>query len=779
MLRTLPPTPDEAPDTKGMVDMRSITLFNESWFFTKNDDATFSQPDVDITGWECVNLPHTWNNLDGQDGGADYYRGRCWYRKALPAFDAGKRVFVEFEAANHIAHVYINGQLVAHHEGGFSTFRAELTPWLTSEKNMLAVSVDNGESHVYPQMADFSFCGGLYRDVHFIQVEPAHFDLGIHGSSGVFVTAVPNEDTAKIRVDAFTVDAQGYHVRCDIVSPEHKIVAQMTGEGRHSVLETSLKEIHKWHGRHDPTMYTARLQLEKDGAIADEVTVYFGIRDYSVDVNTGFRLNGQSYPLHGVSRHQDRFDKGWAISHEDQQQDMELIKEIGANTIRLAHYQHSQYFYSLCDQAGMVIWAEIPFISVFDESEAARQNTLSQMTELVVQNYNHPSICFWGIANEITIGDDNAALQNNLKELHALAKRLDPSRLTTIANVSMLEIDSTHNEITDIIAYNHYFGWYGGTVEQNGPWLDDFHQKRPNCALAISEYGAEGILTWHSENPKVRDYSEEYQAYYHEKMLETFATRPYLWATYVWNMFDFAADARDEGGCKGRNNKGLVTYDRTIRKDSYYIYKAWWSDRPFVHIVGRRYRDRVSETMVKIYTNAKQVTLMVNDQMFAQNQSEKVFVFPNVPLKPGENLLIAKADNGAQDQIILNGVQEPNRDYVLPQVDDAMSDGVENWFSTITPKAKELQFPEGYFSIRDKLGDIMQNEEAKAVLIQVFSVVMGKEMVSSGKGMMKMVMKMMAKKPLEFLFAMAGDRITPTHILIINEALNQVKKARL
>ena len=307
-----------------------------------------------------------------------------------------------------------------------------------------------------------------------------------------------------------------------------------------------------------------------------------------MDPENGFFLNGKSYPLHGVARHQDRLDMGWAISEAEHAEDVALIKEVGANTIRLAHYQHAQPFYDLCDKNGLVLWAEIPLISVFREGEDAKANTLSQMTELISQNYNHPSIFFWGISNEITIAGESEALYQNLCELNALAKKLDPSRLTTMAQVSMVPMDSEHVYITDVQSYNHYFGWYVGDVSENGPWLDEFHRKNPDRPVGVSEYGAEAILTWHTAKPESHDYTEEYQAYYHHEMLKTFATRPYLWSTHVWNMFDFAADARDEGGCKGRNNKGLVTYDRRIKKDAFFIYKAYWTTEPMVHVCGSR-----------------------------------------------------------------------------------------------------------------------------------------------------------------------------------------------
>ncbi|MEG2653957.1 MAG: glycoside hydrolase family 2 TIM barrel-domain containing protein, partial [Ruthenibacterium sp.] len=416
----------------------------------------------------------------------------------------------------------------------------------------------------------------------------------------------------------------------------------------------------------------------------------------------------------GVSRHQDRQDKGWAVSPADHAQDLALIQEMGANTIRLAHYQHAQHFYDLCDKAGMVLWAEIPFISLFMKGEKARADTLHQMTELIVQNYNHPSICFWGISNEITIGGECEELFENLKALNALAKQLDPGRLTTMAQLCMLDIASPHNQITDVLSYNHYFGWYMGTVEENGPWLDRFHKEQQSRALGVSEYGCEGILQWHSATPECHDYTEEYQAYYHEEMLKTFAARPYLWATHVWNMFDFAADARDEGGCKGRNNKGLVTYDRAMKKDAFYVYQAFWTTDAFVHVCGRRFTDRApDERDIKVYSNCPAVTLWVNGAQAATLTGDKIFVFKNVALAQGANSIVAKAAGAAEDAIILNGVAQPNPAYRLPQGEDT---DAGNWFEGLAAENRTLEFKEGFFSIRDKIGDLLSHPQTEAVL---------------------------------------------------------------
>lgn len=741
--------------------MRSITLLTTAQFTKTADDSA----------WQTVSLPHTWNNLDGQDGGADYDRGQYRYRIQLPAPTAGKRQFIQFEGANHVATVFCNGKELGSHEGGFSTFRFELTQALNQSDNLLEVLVDNRENHVYPQQADFTFFGGLYRNVSLLEVEPNHFDLMRHGSTGVFFTPKAEGD---LRTDAFVCGAQqGDLVRLTVLDQQNNIVLEQTAAAaEHTVLEGKVENPHLWNGINDAYCYTARVELVRGETLLDQVDTLIGFRGFSVDADKGFFLNGRSYPLHGVSRHQDRQDLGWAISEQEHAEDMALIREVGANTIRLAHYQHDQYFYDLCDRAGMVLWAEIPFISMFIEGEAAKQNTISQMTELVMQNYNHPSIFFWGISNEISIGGESPELLENLKELNELTHKLNPTRLTTMAQVSMLDMESEHNQITDVLSYNHYFGWYMGDVSENGPWLDEFHQKYPNRPLGVSEYGCEAILSWHSEAPEVQDYTEEYQAYYHEEMLKTFATRPYLWSTHVWNMFDFAADARDEGGCKGRNNKGLVTYDRKTRKDSFFAYKAFWTTTPFVHVCGRRFMDRApGQRDIKVYSNCPQVTLLVNGCEVATLKADKIFLFKDVILQNGVNEITARAEGAADDVIYLNGVTTPNSSYILPQEENT-GDGVTNWFDDIAVSRK-LEFPEGFFSIKDKMGEIMANPESAKVMNQVFSQMGGGTMNAQS---MKNMLGMLKNMSVETILKMAGKKVPADAKYALNDMLNKIKK---
>ena len=629
-----------------------------------------------------ITLPHTWNVLDGQDGGGDYHRGVCTYEIDLPAHTPGKRQYVEFRGANHVATVWCNGRELGTHKGGFSTFRFELTTALKPENNLLTVKVSNEVCDVYPQEADFTFFGGIYRDVYYVEVEDAHFDLLKDGTEAVFVSPSVSGLT---RVDVFPVHADGCEVHIELLDGEGNTVGQAQRKAQaHTFADISVLSPRLWQGMEDPYCYQARASLMRGGSLLDQVTVTYGYRSYHIDPQNGFFLNGRSVPLHGVCRHQDRQDMGWAISQKEHKEDIEMIREVGANTIRLAHYQHDQYFYDLCDQMGFAVWAEIPYISMHISGKAAYENTLSQMTELIAQNYNHPSILVWGIGNEITIGGYCDEQYDNLRALNALCKRLDPSRPTTMAQLYSVEIDSSHNQITDVVSYNNYYGWYTGTLEDNAAVMDAFHAAYPDKPYGISEYGVDNLICWHSAQPINHDYTEEYACLYHRHMLKLFAQRPYLWATHMWNMFDFAVDRRNEGGIQGRNCKGLVTYDRKIKKDSFYVYQAFWTKAPMAHIAGRRFTDRApGERDVTVYTNCEKVTLYLNGQALSSVEAvDHAAVFEAVPLRDGENTLTARVADGVEDTAILNGVAEHNTGYDLPDVAAAMQAG--NWYLQVS-----------------------------------------------------------------------------------------------
>lgn len=756
--------------------MRNYMKLETNWLFTKEP-----QTDVPVTlneSWETVTLPHSWNRYDGQDGKADFYRGKCWYVKELDL--AGRkpaaRVYVEVPAASSACEVYINGQKAVEHEGGYSLFRADITSYLKDKENILSIMVNNEhQDQIYPQMADFTFYGGLYRGVNLIYVPETHFDLDYYGSQGLIVSSsITGEKQAKVTLHAYVENpGESDQVLFTIYDQDKKETAVISRPAeKDTAAEITLTDIHLWQGVEDPYLYGVEALLVRHNEVLDEVHTRHGFRKFSVDPQKGFYLNGVLTPLRGVSRHQDRLDLGNALTYKEHLEDAQLIRELGANTIRLAHYQHSQDFYDICDEMGFVIWAEIPFISSMNPLPAAHENCISQMKELIFQNYNHASICFWGISNEITIGgDSNPQLTENLKDLNRLVHELDPGRLSTMAQVSQLSMEDEQNQITDVLSYNHYFGWYQGKMTDNEKWLDAFHAMHPGRALGISEYGCEGIITYHNDDPKAGDYSEEYQALYHEHMVKIINERPWLWATHIWNMFDFGCDARDEGGVAGRNNKGLVTLDRKVKKDIFYLYQSYWSKNPVLHICSKRYAKRAQDKItVKIYSNSPEVELFADGVLVEKKSADHVFVFENVSLNDGFTTITAKA-GGLTDTTCFEKVTEPYAPYVL--VEDESDTGVTNWFDDVDVTQKRpLTFDEAYFSIKDTMNDILKNDEASSVLVNSISSMMGMKLKKSMLAIMGsqtlegMSSKLPAKEGVD------GEAI----ISYINSELQKIKK---
>ena len=628
--------------------MRKEQLINNNWLFRYHDGSETT-----------VDIPHTWNNIDGQDGGDDYYRGTCVYEKAFiaPSLSEDERLYIEFAGVNASAKVTLNGKAVITHDGGYSTFRADITDYITQE-NHLTVEVDNSKNdRVYPQKADFTFYGGIYRDVKLITVNRYHFDMDHFGGTGLAVCPEVGGEDAAVWVRTWHNAKEG-KVKIVLKDAEGHVV----GTGNDTDETIVIQKVHLWNGIEDPYLYACEATLLVDGRAVDFVSCQFGVRSFRIDAQKGFILNGKEYPLRGVCRHQDWKGIGNAITKEHHDIDMAMIREIGANTIRLAHYQHDQYFYDLCDKYGMIVWAEIPYIS--EHMPNGRENTVSQMKELIIQCYNHPSICVWGISNEITISTKKRAdMLDNHQELNDLIHEMDPSRPTTLACYAMCAPFDPVGHLSDVVSWNLYLGWYTPFMWLNNLWVDYFHKRYPNRCLGYSEYGCECMPHLHSSHPRRGDQSEEYQCKYNEYMLNFFEKRPFMWATHLWNMFDFAADARNQGGEPGMNHKGLVTFDRKTKKDSFYLYKAWWSKDPFVYIAGRRYVDRAEKkTTVKVYSNCPEVTLYVNGEKFATQTGNRVFRF-RIPLR-GE--VEIKAVAGEQnDKINIRHTKLPNLNYKL------------------------------------------------------------------------------------------------------------------
>ncbi len=747
--------------------MRTVINLNKKWAFTKQADAV---PAAIDSKWDFVNLPHSWNAIDGQDGDNDYYRGTAYYAQKLDKTELPEadRYYLELRGANSSADVYVNGKKLAHHDGGYSTWRVDVTDALEL-MNLIVVAVDNAANQtVYPQMADFTFYGGLYRDVNLICVSESHFDLDYYGGPGLKITPTVNGSFADVEIEAYVTNGKiGQDIRYTVTDKEGNIVAEATTNDTKAVLH--VPSVHLWHGRRDPYLYTATVELMENGVVLDVVSSRFGCRTFKIDPNEGFILNGEAYPLRGVSRHQDRWGVGNALLPEHHKEDIELIYEVGATTIRLAHYQHDQYFYDLCDEYGLVIWAEIPYIS--KHMPTGRENTIFQMKELITQNYNHPSIVVWGLSNEIGIGGSDDDLLENHRILNDLCHEMDPTRLTTIAAVSMCKIDDPYLQIPDVVSYNHYFGWYGGETDMNGPWFDKFHAAHPTIPIGCSEYGCEA-LDWHTSDPRQGDYTEEYQAYYHEELIKQFFSRKYLWATHVWNMFDFGADARNEGGENGQNHKGLVTFDRKYKKDAFYAYKAWLSDEPFVHLCGKRYIDRVEDvTRVTVYSNQPVVELFANGASLGKQMSAEHFFYFDVP-NVGETVLVAIAGD-CTDKGVIRKVDTFNEEYRLKE-----KGAILNWF--------DIDAPEGYLSLNDKMSDVIGTLQGK----MLFMGLVGKLMGGKGKGkdgkMEAMgfevgpeMMSMMGGFTVLRLFTLMGGmmdvKFTKEELLELNAKLNKIK----
>ena len=749
--------------------MRIIHSLNPGWSFAKD----ICQAPLQLcTDWETVSLPHTWNAIDGQDGGNDYFRGTCCYAKSLVKADLPQadRYYLEIRGAASSADVYLDGKHLKHHDGGFSTWRVDLTNVL-QEKSLLAILVDNAPNNtVYPQVADFTFYGGLYRDVNLICVSESHFDLDYFGTPGIKVTPVMEGADAKVAVEVFITNRkENQTVRYSLQNRDGKVIGTYEG-GRNANFR--IQNAHLWQGRKDPYLYSLKAELMEGDAVLDSVCTRFGCRSFAIDPDKGFILNGKSYPLRGVARHQDRWQLGNALLPEHHREDIELILEGGFTTIRLAHYQHDQYFYDLCDETGLVIWAEIPYIS--NHMATGRENTISQMTELIVQNYNHPSIVVWGLSNEITIGGaKDPDLLENHRILNDLCHKMDATRLTTMAVVSMCSMDEEIAHISDVLSYNHYFGWYGGETDMNGPWFDKFHEKYPHRAVGISEYGAEA-LNWHNSDPQQGDYTEEYQAYYHEELIKQLFTRPYIWATHCWNMFDFGADARSEGGEMGQNHKGLITIDRKYKKDAFYAYKAWLSDEPFVHICSKRYIDRVEAvTKVTVYSNLPTVELFANGQSLGVQEASDHFFRFEVP-NAGETKLEAVAGD-CRDESTIRKVDTFNPDYRLQE-----KNAIINWF--------DITMPEGYFSLNDRIGDIMKTTRGKIVLGTFLLKLMkqmkkpeGEKDEAKAGGTFKLtpdMMQMVGSFTLlraSGMVGMVGITLTEKDLLDLNKKLNKIR----
>lgn len=726
--------------------MRNYILLNDGWQFIKNGKE------------ETVDLPHSWNAGDGQDGGDDYYRGSCIYRRRLQnTAVSGKRYFLEFRGVSSEAEVLLDDVLVGKHEGGYSTFRSDITDRL-HEGSLLEVRVTNAPNNrVYPQKADFTFYGGIYRDVYLIETQESHFALEDWGTPGLAVSAVLKGNDAIVSTEAWTVG------KCDFVRFSiGSLVQEIRPENTAARAVFTIENAHLWDGKKDPYLYHLKAELVTEGQTADLVETDFGCRSFRVDPKRGFLLNGRPYPLRGVSRHQDRRGIGNAITREMMEEDMSILLELGASSVRLAHYQHDQYFYDLCDRNGIIVWAEIPYIT--KHMPEGNENTLSQMRELITQCRNHPSIVCWALSNEICVAGLTEDLLENHRNLKELAGQLDPDRPTAIADAFMLEPESPINNIPDLLAYNLYFGWYSGELEDNDTFFDDFHEKYPDRPVGLAEYGADCRFDLESARPERGDYSEQYQCLYHEHMLKMIKERPWLWCTYVWNLFDFGADGRAEADDPGVNHKGLVTFDRKVKKDAFYLYKAYWSTEPFVYVCGRRYVDREEEiSEIRVYSNQDRVTLFCDGKEVETLEGSRVFVF-RLPIT-GTHLVEARSGE-VRDVITVRKVPEANPAYRLA------SASVVNWFDD--PGMDSIP---GFFSVQDRMEEIRKDPAGRELIDQLLAAARASRgSVTKEVKRTESMERMLYRNTVLGLIRQAGGAITQEMALELNKKLRQIRK---
>lgn len=632
-----------------MFAQRQDILLNNDWNFRFSHQV---QKGTEVR----VDLPHTWNAQDALSGKIDYKRGIGNYEKNLfirPEWK-GKRLFIRFEGVNNIADVFINRRHIGEHRGGYGAFIFEITGKVEyGKENSILVRVNNGEQlDIMPLVGDFNFYGGIYRDVHLLITDETCISPLDYASPGVrLIQDSVSHRYAKVRaiVDLSNGSSGNQEVEHGqrVVKEGTKNVNLSGNEVMQQELTFEIDQPHLWNGRQDPFLYQAEVTLFRNGQMVDRVTQPLGLRFYRIDPDKGFFLNGKHLPLQGVCRHQDRSEVGNALRPQHHEEDVALMLEMGVNAVRLAHYPQATYFYDLMDKNGIIVWAEIPFVGPggyndkgFVDLPAFRANGKEQLKELIRQHYNHPSICVWGLFNELTELGDNPV--EYIKELNVLAHQEDTTRPTTSASNQMGDL----NFITDAIAWNRYDGWYGGTPADLGKWLDRMHKDHPEICIAISEYGA-GASIYHQQDSLVKTvptswwHPENWQTYYHIENWKTISSRPYVWGSFVWNMFDFGAAHRTEGDRPGINDKGLVTFDRKVRKDAFYFYKANWNrEEPMLYLTGKRNTVRIQRLQtITAFTNLSGAELFVNGKSYGKAipDSYAILEWKNVELEPGEN----------------------------------------------------------------------------------------------------------------------------------------------
>ncbi len=749
--------------------MEKKMLLKKDWRFRKENGE-----------WETVTIPHTWNGQDGQDG-TGMWRGKGIYEREISFSEEEwkKSLYLEIGAASLVSSVYINQHQVYTNTCPYAMYRVPINEYIKNGKNIISIEVDNSHNEeVYPHMADFSFYGGLYRNVSIIAAEKIHFDYLDGSRDGIYLSAEQlekNRWNLNIKGSVINEDIECKAiVKCKLLN-ENDIVCQkeievsVKGHADFS-MDVSVTNPHLWNGVKDPYLYQVVVTMEADGKVMDERKIPFGFRSIQITADKGLFLNGEHIKIRGVARHQDFGNLGCAITEKEMNKDMELIQELGANSVRLSHYQHDDYFYRLCDEKGILAWAEVPFISTPPTSKEAFANIREQMERLVKQCYNHCSIYCWGVQNELSVTGENEALYDYVREMEQYVKKLDSTRYTAEANIYSVENTSMLNQLTDIVGYNLYYGWYYKTIPDLQVRLDAFHEECPNMPLLVTEYGVDTNPMYHSYHPQVKDYSEEYQLEFCKNAIQAFEEREFVTGSYVWNMADFGSENRDEGGRKGQNMKGLVTMDRRLKKDAFYLYKAYWSKSPFVKLSGSRFVNRhKEENNLTVLSNLSELQLFVNDVLIeTRDTAEPVTQFRIRLSKIGKNEIKVKGfdENGKsyEDCMVLNRVTEEDKSYIAEKKDNRAV--VTNWFEKFDlSDTTEVIIDENAYSTRNTIGELLANEETKSILEKYMDFLLTDARFLRARNM-----------TVDALFGLGGLALPKELALVLNRELNQIKK---
>lgn len=702
-------------------DMERVSI-SDNWKFIKLPDADASIwdrseeaskkaereiSDIDWNKGEGVSVPHTWF----KDG--DPYDGTAAYMKKVSLPESDDSFYLEFNGVEQRCMIFANGKKIGEHEGSYAAFRVCIPNDITKGAEVeVTVLVDNRKSEeLAPMFGDFTIFGGIYRDVYLLTADKKSFDYLYYGTCGIIVRSRLLNDQAVLDIEphvAAEVPTDSV-IKYVLTTPSGKQAATAEANAYENAQLTVEKPM-LWNGKGKAALYDLSAHLYVNGQETDAALVRTGFRTVKITADDGMYLNGSKYRLNGVAKHQDFGDRYNAVDKECIDKDFEIIEEIGANAVRLSHYQHPQYAYDLCDEKGLLCWAEIPMLKM-TLNERLFETTCIQLKELILQNIHHPSIFCFGVQNEIAMFRDDPFMHEKCRKLSDIVHELDPDRASAGANLFSVKPKSPLNEVTDIVGYNLYFGWYYGQMEDYREHLDKIHEAKPLEPYGMSEYGVDASTQLHSKDPHVRDYTEEYQALYHETVYPIFEEKKYLWGSFVWNMFDFNSAIRNEGGTKGYNQKGLVTADRKVRKDAFYYYRAKWSGEGVLHITSKRYEKRSDESItVKVYTTEPFAELFVGGKSIAtaQNNGNCTVVFEDVPLKMGENHVSVEGGN-YKDSAVFYRVEEEPSEYHLP--DDGNGQMVRNWFLKDDDIVKE-----GFLSVKNRADEIINDEDAAAVL---------------------------------------------------------------